>query len=85
MDRKQQVSPLGTILMDQARDLAYAQRDSKPLDSIVSEGAARIAAHYQPKPCAMCRECEGGYRLSPYCVSCYRDRFAEQRDDGSDE
>lgn len=43
------VSDLGRILMDQARDLAYAQRDGKPLDRIVSEGAARVAAHFDAR------------------------------------
>ena len=85
-----QVSPLGQILMDQARDLAHAQLAGKPLDRIVSEGAARIAAHYQPKPCRFCGAEQGDRFASDkgLCNPCYRDLrgpFEFERDDGSDE
>lgn len=58
------------ILAETARDLTLAHVAGKPLDRIVSEGAARIAAHFQPRLCKTpgckneahpydwCRECD---------------------------
>lgn len=66
MDQTKQ-SPLGKILMDTARDLAYAQRDGKPLGPVQAEGAARIAQHYAPRLCDDCRtEIDSGHQ----CRSC---------------
>ncbi len=76
------MSPLGAILADTARDLAYAQRDGKPLGPIQAEASARIAAHYQPKPCkGGCGEMVTRFDL---CRRCYRDLkgpFQLERDD----
>ena len=66
------ISPLGQILADTARDLAYAYRDGKPLGPVEVEAAARIAAHYKH---GLCKGGCGETVLFPrdLCNRCYRD------------
>lgn len=63
------------ILAETARDLTLAHVAGKPLDRVVSEGAARIAAHYaQPLASHMqeCETCRGnGYRQGIRCGTCH--------------
>lgn len=69
---KHEVSPLGRILMETARDLTMAHVAGKPLDRVVSEGAARIAAHYsKPRYCKCGAELFGA--VFDECSTCYRE------------
>ena len=70
------------ILAEVARDLTIAHMARKPLEPIVSEGAARIHTHYA-KP----RYCKCGAELFSTvfdeCRSCYRSAKSDFSEDES--
>lgn len=62
------------ILAETARDLTLAHVAGKPLDRVIAEGSARIAAHYaQPRICkGDCGEELTDTRFE-YCSRCDRE------------
>lgn len=59
------------ILAETARDLTKAYVAGTPLAPVEAEGAARIAAHFQPRLCSYCGD--EAMSDSDLCKPCYRD------------